>query len=729
MTLRTVRQWIMRAILLTLATGVLAAFNSSAAAGAAQPPNDDWENAVQVRGSRGSVSGTTVGATSQACPWPFAVPHSVWYRYRAPHSGFLRLSIRSSTGVRYGFNLDNTDLGWCPNEIANETGPTTAIVRQGDFYYIAVGGTQGSFTLRWSLTRPPPAPNDHFADAQRIFGIHGQQRAVNVHASTEPGEPVHGGVPGGRSIWFKWKSPVQRSVVLNTIMSYPDRPTTIAVYRGSSVSSLRRVAAATSGQRGWARLRFSARRDTTYHIAVDTVGGLETSFGESSHRRGIVLVWKGGRRPPNDDFANAQALGAHGGALWLDEVGATREPGEPIHGKPRSLAPEVQGTVWFRYKAPSDGEASFVAQTSPGHKRPALSVYSGSSVDSLVRQYADGEFVAVERGRTYYIGVANWADLPAPINLGWSAPRTVNDDFAEAVTLQGNAGFAGVCMTLEDGKKVCTTGAGEEPGEPGLDPYAADHTAWYRWLPSMDGRAFFRHRSGHDVDVFVGDTLSALLEVPTIDLTPEMTLVDVGVETEYRIRVSHSLGDPHIISYGLGSGEIPVDSEPPSVAVVSPSAGSVDSGLVMLGATASDDSAAVAVTIFANGRGVTPIHAPYQGQIGGLDGETEVVAHASDPWGNTTTSGAIFFTANSELPGVGHPSTLASGPGTVTLSIHSTPETDLACSIDREPFTPCTSPVVLENLTGGYHWFRVRASDQFDTSEAEIAVIRIPGSD
>jgi hypothetical protein len=98
--------------------------------------------------------------------------------------------------------------------------------------------------------------------------------ADNVDATKETGEPNHAGNTGGESVWWTWQAPDTSSVTLKTLGSGFD--TLLAVYTGTSVSSLTSVASDdNSGQGGTSQLTFTPASGTTYRIAVDGKNGAQ----------------------------------------------------------------------------------------------------------------------------------------------------------------------------------------------------------------------------------------------------------------------------------------------------------------------------------------------------------------------------------------------------------------------------------------------------------------------
>jgi subtilisin family serine protease len=118
--------------------------------------------------------------------------------------------------------------------------------------------------------------NDNFANALSIAKPSSATSitfvANNVDATKQTGEPNHAGNAGGKSVWWNWTAPNNNSVTFTTKGSGFD--TLLAVYTGSSVSSLALVASDNnSGQCGTSQVTFTPVSGTTYRIAVDGFNG------------------------------------------------------------------------------------------------------------------------------------------------------------------------------------------------------------------------------------------------------------------------------------------------------------------------------------------------------------------------------------------------------------------------------------------------------------------------
>jgi hypothetical protein len=144
-------------------------------------------------------------------------------------------------------------------------------------YWVAASNDLGTSTLSASdsgFHAPSRSPNDAFADRFGLEGPTPSATGSNVDATAEPGEPMHDGVSGGKSVWWTWTAPASGTVVIETVGS--DFDTVLAVYDGSDVASLNRLVSNDDIEYGvvlQSRATFSAVAGKTYEIAVDGWGG------------------------------------------------------------------------------------------------------------------------------------------------------------------------------------------------------------------------------------------------------------------------------------------------------------------------------------------------------------------------------------------------------------------------------------------------------------------------
>lgn len=131
-----------------------------------------------------------------------------------------------------------------------------------------------------SATAQQAPANDAFANATVLSGNLVQTTGSNFFSSAENGEPRHGGVGGGRSVWWQWTASTSARTTIDTIGS--DFDTVLAVYTGNTVGLLTEVASNDdiSGSTE-SRVRFTPVPGTIYRIAVDGFSnGASTAQGQ-----------------------------------------------------------------------------------------------------------------------------------------------------------------------------------------------------------------------------------------------------------------------------------------------------------------------------------------------------------------------------------------------------------------------------------------------------------------
>ncbi len=265
--------------------------------------------------------------------------------------------------------------------------------------------------------------------------------------------------------------------------------------------------------------------------------------------------------PANDDFANAQAVGPLPFSLTGSNVGATKEEGEPYHGTFGSKG----HSVWFKWEAPSSG---FVTVNTCGSElATALSVYTGTKVDELIRVGADfssegprcpafdGHAVTFEAigGATYSIAVDGDAFYlpPSEPPIGEGAfqlqvavtPTPANDDFADAQPIDGS-------IEEEEGAELASYwasangfnwNASKETGEPEHAGNPGGASVWYSWTAPESGVAHLNLCCGSWLlGLYTGSSVSGLTGIaPTLSSPPGSFPVSAG--TTYRIAVDGPL--------------------------------------------------------------------------------------------------------------------------------------------------------------------------------------------
>jgi M6 family metalloprotease-like protein len=145
----------------------------------------------------------------------------------------------------------------------------------------------------------------------------------------------------------------------------------------------------------------------TMHVDVITPGGASTP---------VV-------RPANDLFANAVTITGASGSLTANTEHATSEAGEPV---PAGCG---RASVWYRWVAPTSGNATLTTATSDYDT--VLGLYTGSAVNALTQVAANDDEVPgsvftskvtahVTAGTTYQIAADGCAGDSGALKLAWS---------------------------------------------------------------------------------------------------------------------------------------------------------------------------------------------------------------------------------------------------------------------------------------------------------------------
>lgn len=186
------------------------------------------------------------------------------------------------TGAAGTDPLSFADDGEAPDESAADgiytaavTVPEDPLVEELIFVVQAeaVGKSPASGRLTVAVTHAPP--NDGFDERAGLMG----RRVLitdftNRGATAEDGERRHYYMRPQKTVWFTWTAP--RHGRADLWLKESDFDTVLAVYRGSSLTSLRRVARNDDyGRHLTSRVRFHVRRGRAYHFVVDGWGGDE----------------------------------------------------------------------------------------------------------------------------------------------------------------------------------------------------------------------------------------------------------------------------------------------------------------------------------------------------------------------------------------------------------------------------------------------------------------------
>ncbi len=355
-----------------------------------------------------------------------------------------------------------------------------------------------------------PPVNDNFTNAQIISGTSGQVSITNVEATKESGEAAHALNAGGSSVWLKYVAP--GNGVLRLLLGSNGWDTTLAVYRGTSLSNLVSVAAnddyvTSFGFTNASKLDFGTQAGTTYYIAVDGHRNEDGTLSTGTTNLYFELqnaAW-------NDNFSTSEAIGLATGSttrtITTSNVGAGKQVGEPdIVGNPGGKS------VWFSLRNSAATQMTFELAVEArstlnplGVVTPLFAVYTGSSVDSLteVTHLAGSSnfnnlILRAEPNTKYYIAIdtldtgvgaptANFT-LTYGINKSKKIPDFDRDGKADISVYRPTTGVFYTLDSVTDNLRAFQWGVnGDKPmfndldfdGKPDYFVYRPDTQIWY----------------------------------------------------------------------------------------------------------------------------------------------------------------------------------------------------------------------------------------------------------
>ena len=214
---------------------------------------------------------------------------SFWWTWTAPSTGRLRVNTSKSSAKAdtlltafSGGSLATLKL------IASNDNSTPSVrwssldlgVAKGSKITFRVDGIKAgqSLVLEGTQGSNPGPANDNFGAATVLSGTTWIQRGSNFNATSEEGEPGHGGYAANNSVWFVWTPTTSTRVTLSTLGSATD--TLLAVYTGNTVSGLTLVDSNDNASRTvtHSQLSFTPRAGTTYRIALDSKYNLPGNY-------------------------------------------------------------------------------------------------------------------------------------------------------------------------------------------------------------------------------------------------------------------------------------------------------------------------------------------------------------------------------------------------------------------------------------------------------------------
>jgi hypothetical protein len=321
------------------------------------PPNDMFANATPIVGISFTEPVDTALATAEPGepgPCGGSPAPTVWYSYTATEGGRLRVwatGASAESGLFALYRRAGDGIGGLQPLGCGTGGAGMAIgVEAGSTYYVQAGfigpygyPIPGRFTFNASFDpKPPPPPNDAFADAITVTSLPFASSVDTRGATRETEEPA----PCGslRTAWYRYVASESATLLVDTSGSgFSD--SSAAVYRadGAGFAGLSFVACAWGG--GSTKVVVDA--GATYYIQGGDYGWVNGGV----LRIGIDVAPPPPPAPRNDAFADALTVTGLTFEDVVDNRSATAEVGEP-----RGCSASLYRTVWYRITPASDGD-------------------------------------------------------------------------------------------------------------------------------------------------------------------------------------------------------------------------------------------------------------------------------------------------------------------------------------------------------------------------------------
>ncbi len=187
---------------------------------------------------------------------------------RNPGDGSLEYDLTPYLAADLQVRLVVTDSGGGRDLLIDDLGIRSSATGGDTAFSVA----EASAGVSVALSPVTLVMTDTFTNSVGNLEVSGSVQTNNVAATIEAGEPLHGGKPGGKSMWFVWRAPADGIASFSTQGS--DFDTRLAVYQGNAVNSLAAVVSDddTAGLLN-AEVSFNVLADRVYQVAVDGAGG------------------------------------------------------------------------------------------------------------------------------------------------------------------------------------------------------------------------------------------------------------------------------------------------------------------------------------------------------------------------------------------------------------------------------------------------------------------------
>lgn len=443
----------------------------------AAPVNDDLANASLLSPASPSAS-TLLGASTEPGEPPLPSTNSIgatiWWSWAPPDLRGYSFAVHApGDGVvleifrRHPVGVLERASDFLLT-IPGQTNRLTFRPATHETYFLRV--TDTGLLVPVTIGIAPGPDNDDFIDASQW--IDPARQVSTIGATPEPGEP---NLPlnGGNTVWYSWKPTASRGHELSILNGVGNL---LHLFKGDALPALQLVGAVTNFSGQAAGASFLVSEGEQYYLRADTL-----QPGGSLFQIRITPA------TTNDMFASRASLPVNS-SLQYNLIGATLEPGEPLHNDD----PAAQRSLWYEWRAPRSGGFYL-----PGGE--TFAIYQGDSPTNLIAVpsvfQAGRRTFRAEKDAPYQVVVYQTTNNYRS-GFVTISPGPLNDEFENAVPLQ-----------LGELSTGTLGGITVAPGEPQLAPVTG--TLWYSWRAEERG-AFSAVVTGAVVRVYHGSSLPDL---------------------------------------------------------------------------------------------------------------------------------------------------------------------------------------------------------------------------
>jgi hypothetical protein len=285
------------------------------------PANDNFSNAKEISGVIGFDSSHNHSATIQENEKPqdgLGNYNSQWWKFVAPETGVYTFDSYGSefdTVMRiYSYkdsNINNATLLKTSDDFASDSRANSSIrLTKGQGVKISIASKNkslGRVELRWTYKNLPKEKwqGDDFVNAIKLASDKNNVSISNIGATTEKSEMLHDDISNYASIWFEFTPNVSGNYIFNTKSS--DFDTIIALYSGSSIKNLTKLASNNDFIDSSSRITHNLDAGVKYYVAVAGNNYEEGVVGLSYLLNAI-----------NDKFDDSLTLSGKGGVFEVD---------------------------------------------------------------------------------------------------------------------------------------------------------------------------------------------------------------------------------------------------------------------------------------------------------------------------------------------------------------------------------------------------------------------------